>query len=119
MHSHLHPKEVGLIRMLPVVIWSKDHDLANAAKEYIGMEFDDYINIIQLDVIYDFEKIDDINEIEKVIDTYDFHVIRIHSSKAELILKDNTRFVEVYDDLETLLDNFGRKLIRFYHENTD
>lgn len=118
VRCHTHPKEVGLIRIIPVVIWSKYEDLAEAAKKHMSTEFDDYVNIIQLDAIHGLNKIDNVNEIEKTIDRYDFHVIRIYRSKAELILRDNSRYEELYDDLETVLDKFGRKLISFYHQNT-
>lgn len=119
MHNHLHPKEVGLIRMLPVVIWCLDEDLHKTATEYINIEFGEYINLIRFDVISGFENLNDMEEIGKLIDKYNFHVIKLETKKAELILIDDTRFDEEYEDLEEILDNFGRKLIRYYHENTD
>ena len=117
MHDHLHPREVGLIRMLPVVIWSKDDEISNIAKEYVNGEFGEYINLIELESISGFEELKDLEEIENLIDKYNFHVIRIEAKKAELILIDDSRFEEEYEGLEKILDNFGRKLIAFYHKS--
>jgi hypothetical protein len=112
---HLNPKEVGLIRMMPLVLWSKDTELIKQAAEFINEEFGEYINIISVDEILTFIDLD-FDEIDKKIEEYDYHLIKFSDHKAELVLKDSTRHARDFEDLEELLEDFSRRMISFYHK---
>jgi hypothetical protein len=105
--SALHPKEVGLIRLQPLLILSKDKSLLSEVKDFIKNEFDDYIYIIEEAYIegdLEFEK-------------YKLHILSFEDQKAVLKLRNGTKIEDIYEDLEDLLEKFGRELIKYYHES--
>lgn len=120
-HNHLHPKEVGLIRMLQVVVWSEDLDLVVAAKKLINDEFGEYIFLIDVENLSVFEDLDAAS-ISQMIAKYDYHLIKLSPNKAELIFRDESKAQKIereFEDLEELIEDFSRKLIAYYHQNME
>lgn len=105
-HSALKPKEVGLIRLQPVLVISDIEDSKKFAKDFLNIEFDDYIYLI------DYENLENYEDYEN----YNFHTIKIFEEKAELHLKNGKKVEKDFDDLEQLLEDFGREIIRYYHK---
>lgn len=102
-------------RLQHVMIWSKDEGLFQKSFDYIKLEFDGNIYPITIkDIPTVIEKVQE-HQIEEEIEKYDFHVIKIHHGKVELLLKDSQRHViHDIDNLEDALESLGQKIVKWY-----
>mgnify|MGYP003491520850 CR=1 FL=1 len=120
-HNHLHPKEVGLIRMLQVLVWSEDKELEVQARQFLFDEFGEYIFLLNVDEMSVLESLDP-SKYHEELDKYDFHLIRLSNNKAELVFRDESKAERVereFEDLEMLLEEYGRLLISYYHKHME
>jgi hypothetical protein len=113
-HSALKPKEVGLVRLQPLLVWSEDLELKKEVEDFLNAEFDDYINIISLDSLdhtsLKLRVVEDLKEIN-------IHILEIKPKSAKLTFRTGKVIEEEFDDLEELLEKIGRELIAYYHKS--
>jgi hypothetical protein len=105
-------------RLQHVLVWSKDETLFQRSLEFIKLEFDNNLYPVTIaDIPTVIERIEE-HEIEDEIEKYNFHVIKVHTDRVELLLKNNERHViEDIEELEDALELLGQKIIRWYWDN--
>ena len=100
--------------LIPVLVWSKDHELTRLSIKILNDEFNDNL------VIFSYEEVPNLidkvhlDEIESEVEKYDFHVIKIDEKKLTVIFLENSKFeLKRTDNLETDLELAARKIIHF------
>lgn len=112
-HLHLHPSELGLIQLMPLIVWGDNTEFVSKVKNFIKEEFGEYINILQIEEISKFEDI--INDIF----AYNYHVIHLTANQAKLIKINSEELILEFEEIEKTIGCLCRELIRFYHENKE
>ena len=105
--SHLHPHEVGMEKLQPLLIWSDNKEVLEDLLPYIRSEFCEEIILLDVEHLPTIKDKDVDKEIHLTLEEYDFHFIKILSSDIELILKDNQRHRLQIGDLESDLEKIG------------
>lgn len=115
----LNPKDIGLIRLQPVLILSKIEKHKKFAEEFINLEFDDYLYVVSLESLEAFNstslKQKETGSFES-LKNYHLHLIEIFEEKAILTFRNGKKIEKEFEDLEKLLEEFGRELIAYYHK---
>ena len=107
--------------MLQVLVWSEDKELEVQARQFLFDEFGEYIFLLNVDEMSVLESLDP-SKYHEELDKYDFHLIRLSNNKAELVFRDESKAERVereFEDLEMLLEEYGRLLISYYHKNME
>jgi hypothetical protein len=105
-------------RLQHVMVWSSDQELFTRSIDFIKLEFENNIYPITIDDIPTVTEKVTAEEIEHEIEKYDFHVIKVHHGKVELLLKDNQRhIVEEVEEIEDAIELMGQKIIKWYWDN--
>lgn len=117
--GHLHPSEIGLIQLMPVVIWGNDEELIESVQNFVADEFGEYINIIRISEISAFDKKNDFERIEEFIMQFDYHLIHLKENEAILLKNNSEKTVLGFEEVEKTIGILCRELIQFYHQNKD
>jgi hypothetical protein len=113
--SHLDPREIGMEKLQPVLIWSRDAELLERHLPYIRDEFCEEILLLDINHLHFSKKL--VKEgIENVLGDYDFHFIKVNEKTIELIFRDNTKIVADIYNLEHDLEQYVRKVIQWGRE---
>ncbi len=114
-HSALNPQEIGLIRLQPVLIISEKPEDKTYAEEFLNNEFDDYLYIINLNDLTDYDGLSDINNFDRLKE-FKLHIIRIFDHTCELHLRSGQVLKYDFENIEVLIEKCGRELINYYHK---
>lgn len=117
--GHLHPSEIGLIQLMPVVVWGNDEELIESVQSFVADEFGEYINIVRISEISAFDKKNNFETIEEFIMQFDYHLIHLKGNEAILLKNNSEKTVLEFEETEKTIGLLCRELIQFYHQNKD
>jgi hypothetical protein len=99
-----------------ILVWSPFEEQVNRGRSHINTNFSHRLYAFTTSDIAHIVETIPLDEIESVIESYDFHVIKLKDDHFELVLIDNERHrIDKIEDFEIALESLLKKIPKITH----